>query len=47
VRAHRAALRGTPEALAAYRAMVRETLARTPGLGKEDEIRAALDDDDG
>jgi predicted short-subunit dehydrogenase-like oxidoreductase (DUF2520 family) len=46
VRAHRAALRGIPEALAAYRTMVREILERTPGRGKEDEIRAALEDDD-
>ncbi|HKD11756.1 MAG TPA: DUF2520 domain-containing protein, partial [Thermoanaerobaculia bacterium] len=46
VRAHRSALQGIPEALAAYRIMARETLERTRGRGKEDEIRAAVETDE-
>ncbi len=46
VRAHRRALRGLPEALTAYETMARETLARTPGRGKEEEILAALEEDE-
>jgi len=46
VRAHRSALQGLPEALAAYRTMARETLERTRGRGKEDEIRAAVETDE-
>ena len=38
VRAHRAALAARPELLRVYDLLARETLERTPGLGKEDEI---------
>lgn len=43
VRAHRSALSSFPEALALYAALARETLRRTPGLGKEEEILAVLE----
>lgn len=42
VRGHVAALSGEPETLALYRALAEETLARTAGAGREDEIRAIL-----
>ncbi|MDQ2870484.1 MAG: DUF2520 domain-containing protein [Acidobacteriota bacterium] len=42
VRAHCAALAGHPELLALYRVLAEETIARTPGLGREDELRAIL-----
>ncbi len=42
VRAHCAALAGHPDLLALYRALAEETIARTPGLGREDELRAIL-----
>lgn len=42
VRAHRHALRGQPEALRLYALLAQETLRRTPGRGKEEEIRAIL-----
>jgi predicted short-subunit dehydrogenase-like oxidoreductase (DUF2520 family) len=42
VRAHRAALAKFPEALAVYALLADETLARTPGRGREQEIRAVL-----
>ena len=40
VRAHARALAGPPDALALYRALAEEILRRTPGRGKEEEIRA-------
>jgi predicted short-subunit dehydrogenase-like oxidoreductase (DUF2520 family) len=42
VRNHVAALSREPETLALYRALAEETLARTAGAGREDEIRAIL-----
>ena len=42
VRAHCAALASHPDLLALYRALAEETIARTPGLGREDELRAIL-----
>ena len=42
VRAHRDALAAAPDLLRVYVALAHETLARTPGRGREDEIRAAL-----
>ncbi|MCA1611490.1 MAG: Rossmann-like and DUF2520 domain-containing protein [Thermoanaerobaculia bacterium] len=42
VRAHCAALAGHPELIALYRALAEETIARTPGLGREEELRAIL-----
>jgi len=42
VREHVAALRRHPEALALYRCLAEETLRRTPGEGREDEIREIL-----
>lgn len=42
VRGHVAALSGEPETLALYRALAEETLARTAGSGREEEIRAIL-----
>ena len=42
VRGHVAALSREPETLALYRALAEETLARTAGAGREDEIRAIL-----
>jgi len=42
VRGHVAALSREPETLALYRALAEETLARTPGAGREEEIRAIL-----
>ena len=42
VRGHVAALSGEPETLALYRALAEETLARTAGAGREEEIRAIL-----
>jgi len=42
VRGHVAALAAHPDALALYRALAEETLRRTPGAGREDEIRRIL-----
>lgn len=42
IRAHREALRGSPEALQVYALLAEEALRRTPGRGKEEEIRALL-----
>jgi predicted short-subunit dehydrogenase-like oxidoreductase (DUF2520 family) len=42
VRGHVAALRSHPESLALYRALAEETLRRTPGAGREEEIREIL-----
>jgi len=42
VRSHVAALSAEPETLALYRALAEETLARTAGAGREEEIRAIL-----
>jgi len=42
VRGHVDALAREPETLALYRALAEETLVRTAGLGREDEIRAIL-----
>ncbi|HYX21308.1 MAG TPA: DUF2520 domain-containing protein [Thermoanaerobaculia bacterium] len=42
VRGHVAALAREPETLALYRALAEETLARTAGAGREEEIRAIL-----
>ena len=42
VRGHVAALARHPEALALYRALAEETLRRTPGAGREEEIRKIL-----
>jgi predicted short-subunit dehydrogenase-like oxidoreductase (DUF2520 family) len=42
VRGHVAALSREPETLALYRALAEETLARTAGAGREEEIRAIL-----
>lgn len=42
VRGHLAALGLDPETLALYRALAEETLARTEGAGREEEIRAIL-----
>jgi predicted short-subunit dehydrogenase-like oxidoreductase (DUF2520 family) len=42
VAAHAGALAAHPEALALYRALAEEILARTPARGREEEIRAAL-----
>ena len=42
VRAHCDALAASPDLLRVYVALAHETLARTPGRGREDEIRAAL-----
>jgi predicted short-subunit dehydrogenase-like oxidoreductase (DUF2520 family) len=42
VRAHGTALAAFPQALAIYALLAEETLARTPGRGREDEVRAAL-----
>jgi predicted short-subunit dehydrogenase-like oxidoreductase (DUF2520 family) len=42
VRAHRDALAPFPELLRLYALLAAETLARTPGRGREDEIRALL-----
>lgn len=44
VRSHRSALARFPEALAVYDVLARETLARTSGHGKEDEILAVLEE---
>lgn len=46
VRAHRAALASRPELLRLYDLLARETLARTPGRGKEDEILSLMGSDD-
>lgn len=46
VRAHRAALAASPETLRLYTMLARETLARTPGRGKEEEILAVLESSD-
>jgi len=46
VRAHRAALAASPETLRLYTMLARETLARTPGRGKEEEILAVLEGSD-
>jgi predicted short-subunit dehydrogenase-like oxidoreductase (DUF2520 family) len=46
VRVHRAALATRPELLRLYDLLARETLARTPGRGKEDEILSLLSDRD-
>ncbi|HTD53366.1 MAG TPA: DUF2520 domain-containing protein, partial [Thermoanaerobaculia bacterium] len=43
VRVHRAALATRPELLRLYDLLARETLERTPGRGKEDEILSLLD----
>lgn len=42
VRAHVAALSAEPDLLRLYAALARETLVRTPGRGREDELRALL-----
>jgi predicted short-subunit dehydrogenase-like oxidoreductase (DUF2520 family) len=42
IRAHVEALAFDPDVLAVYRALAAETLARTPGRGREGEIRALL-----
>ncbi|MEO8189409.1 MAG: DUF2520 domain-containing protein [Acidobacteriota bacterium] len=42
VRSHCAALAPYPDLLAAYRALACETIARTPGIGREEELRAVL-----
>jgi predicted short-subunit dehydrogenase-like oxidoreductase (DUF2520 family) len=42
VAAHARALAAHPDALALYRALAFEILARTPGRGREEEIRGAL-----
>lgn len=42
IRLHRAALAGRAELLALYALLAGETLARTPGRGREDEISAIL-----
>lgn len=42
VRGHVAALSSDPETLALYRTLAEETLERTRGAGREDEIRAIL-----
>ncbi|MGH9316165.1 MAG: DUF2520 domain-containing protein [Thermoanaerobaculia bacterium] len=42
IRAHAEALRGSPGALQVYALLAEETLRRTPGRGKEQEIRALL-----
>ena len=42
VRMHARALAAHPDALALYRALAEEILARTPGRGREAEIRAIL-----
>ncbi len=42
VRGHVAALARQPEALALYRALAEEVLRRTPGAGREEEIRKIL-----
>lgn len=42
VRAHAAALAGRDDALALYRLLAEEILARTPGRGRESEIRQIL-----
>jgi predicted short-subunit dehydrogenase-like oxidoreductase (DUF2520 family) len=47
VRAHWTALASRPEVLAVYAALARETLDRTPGRGKEEEILAILAGPDG
>jgi predicted short-subunit dehydrogenase-like oxidoreductase (DUF2520 family) len=43
VRSHVAALARHPEALAVYRALAQETLRRTAGAGREDEIQKILE----
>ena len=40
VRSHRDALAGQPELLRLYALLAEETLARTPGRGREEELRA-------
>lgn len=42
VRSHREALEGHPELLRVYALLAEEILARTPGRGKEKELRAIL-----
>jgi predicted short-subunit dehydrogenase-like oxidoreductase (DUF2520 family) len=42
IRAHVEALASDPDVLAVYRALAAETLARTPGRGREAEVRALL-----
>lgn len=42
VRSHCAALAAHPDLLAMYRALASETIARTPGIGREEELRAVL-----
>ena len=42
VRSHCAALAAYPDLLAMYRALACETIARTPGVGREEELRALL-----
>jgi len=42
IRAHIEALKSDPDALAVYRALAAETLARTPGRGREEEVRTLL-----
>lgn len=42
IQAHREALRGSPEAFQVYVLLAEETLRRTPGRGKEEEIRTLL-----
>ncbi|HTY41577.1 MAG TPA: DUF2520 domain-containing protein [Thermoanaerobaculia bacterium] len=46
VRGHVAALAPHPESLALYRALAEETLRRTAGAGREDEIRRILESPD-
>jgi predicted short-subunit dehydrogenase-like oxidoreductase (DUF2520 family) len=42
IRAHRAALAGHPDLLRSYALLAEETLRRTPGRGREEEIRQML-----
>lgn len=42
--AHRKALAASPDLVRLYRIFARETLARTPGSGREEEILALLED---
>ncbi|MEP6801857.1 MAG: Rossmann-like and DUF2520 domain-containing protein [Acidobacteriota bacterium] len=42
VRSHCAALANHPDLLAMYRTLACETIARTPGAGREEELRALL-----
>jgi predicted short-subunit dehydrogenase-like oxidoreductase (DUF2520 family) len=43
VHAHREALAAFPQALAVYVKLAEETLVQTPGRGRDDEVRAALE----